>query len=106
MDRIVSDSGGAGLISVCGYLDLKALRALKGTWRHVGLSFKRDACWAGGQWGQWAMGPPETLTLHKHGQIILNLAETPPYSSARFTFILNILVPSSQNYENHEILDF
>ena len=52
-----------------------------------------------GQWGQWTMGPPETLTLHKHGQIISDLADTPPYSTARFTFILNILVPSSHNYE-------
>ena len=51
-------------------------------------------------WGQWTMGPRKTLTLHKLGQVILDLAETPPYSTARFTFILNILVPSSQNYEN------
>ena len=55
-----------------------------------------------GQWGQWTMGPPETLTLHKLGQNWSDLAETPPYSTARFTFFLNILVPRSQNHEKHE----
>ena len=55
-----------------------------------------------GQWGQWTMAPPETLTLHKLGQNLSDLAETPPYSTARFTFFLNILVPRSQNHEKHE----
>ena len=55
-----------------------------------------------GQWGQWTMGPRKTLTLHKLGQNWPDLAETPPYSTTAFTFLLNILVPSSQNHEKHE----
>ena len=51
-----------------------------------------------GQWGQWTMGPPETLTLHKLGQIWSDLAETPPNSNAKFAIFMNIWVPSSQNH--------
>ena len=46
------------------------------------------------------------MNLHKNGQIILELADTPSYSHIIFTFIMNVLVPSSQNYEIHEKLCF
>ena len=55
-----------------------------------------------GQWGQWTMVPRKILTLHKHCQNWLDLGETPPYSTARFTFFLNIMVPRSENHEKHE----
>ena len=51
-----------------------------------------------GQWGQWTMGPPETLTLHKLGQIWSDFVETPPNSTAKFAIFMNIWVPSSQNH--------